>query len=210
MFWESGFRFRGFISMLVTFSGLMMIFSGIVAYIMPEGRIAYWADWRFLTLGKEQWGTIHTVLSFIFVFGTFFHLIFNFKALLSYLKDKVKKTYSMRTELVMVLVITIICTHGSIAGVAPFSTIMDLGSSIKKTWYAGEEVHPPFPHAELLTLKQLTSKMDLNLEGALVFLQEQGFADVDEKTTLKTLSGRSDSSPMLIFEAMMMDDRLYQ
>lgn len=210
MFWESGFRFRGFISLLVTFSGLMMIASGIVAYIMPEGRVAYWVDWRFLSLGKEQWGTIHTVLSFLFIIGTVFHLVLNWKALLSYLKDKVKKTYSMRSELVLVLLITIICTHGSIAGVAPFTTIMDLGTTIKKTWYAGQEVHPPFPHAELLPLRQLTSKMDLSLQGALDFLREQGFVDVDEKTSLKTLSGHSDSSPMQIFEAMMMDDRIYQ
>ena len=210
MFWEKNFSFRGFISLLVTFSGLIMITSGIIAYIMPEGRIAYWADWRFWGLGKEQWGTIHTVLSFVFICGTIFHLIFNWKALLSYLKDKVKKTYSMRSELVLVLLISIICTHGSIAGVAPFSSIMDLSSAIKKTWYAGQEVHPPFPHAELLTLQQLASKMDLNLKGALAFLQEQGFTEVDEKTTLKTLSSHSTASPMQIFEAMMMDDRIYQ
>ena len=210
MFWEKNFSFRGFVSLLVTFSGLIMIASGIIAYIMPEGRIAYWADWRFWGLGKEQWSTIHTVLSFVFIFGTVFHLVFNWKALLSYLKDKVKKTYSMRTELVMVLLITIICTHGSIAGVPPFTSIMDLGKAIKKTWYAGQEVHPPFPHAELMTLKQLTSKMDLSLQGSLEFLQEKGFVKVDEKTTLKTLAGQSDASPMQIFEAMMMDDRVYQ
>ena len=116
----------------------------------------------------------------------------------------------MRSELVLVLLISIICTHGSIAGVPPFTSIMDLGSAIKKTWYAGQEVHPPFPHAELLTIKQLTDKMDLSLNGALAFLQEQGFADVDEKMTLKTLAGHSDASPMQIFEAMMMDDRIYQ
>mgnify|MGYP001439702772 CR=1 FL=1 len=209
MFWEKNFSFRGFISLLVTFSGLIMITSGIIAYIMPEGRIAYLADWQLWGLGKEQWNTIHTVLSFVFTVGTIFHLIFNWKALLSYLKNKVKKTYSMRSELVLVLLISIICTHGSIAGVPPFTSIMDLGSVIKKTWYAGQEVHPPFPHAELMTLKQLTSKMDLKLEGALAFLKEQGFAEVDGKTTLKTLAGQSDSSPMQIFEAMMMDDRLY-
>lgn len=210
MFWEKGFSFRGFISLLVTFSGLIMIVSGIIAYIMPEGRIAYWADWRFWSLGKEQWGTIHTVLSFIFAIATVFHLFFNWKALISYLRDKVKKTYSMRGELVLVLLITIICTHGSIAGVPPFTSIMDLGSAFKKTWYAGQEVHPPFPHAELMTLKQLTSRMDLSLTGALAFLQEQGFTDVDEKTTLKALAARSDASPMQIFEAMMMDDRIYE
>ena len=187
-----------------------MIVSGVVAYIMPEGRIAYWADWRLWGLGKEQWGTIHTVLGFIFVVATCFHLFFNFKALVSYLKDKVKKTYSMRSELVMVLLITIICTHGSIAGVPPFTSIMDLGSTIKKTWYAGQDVHPPFAHAELMTLKQLTGKMDLNLDGALAYLQEQGFSDVEPKSTLKALASRSTASPAQIFEAMMMDDRLYR
>jgi len=210
MFGDGGFRFRGFISLLVTFSGLIMIVSGIVAYAMPEGRIAYWTDWRFWGLGKEQWGTIHTVLGFVFVIGTVFHLIFNWKALLSYLKDKVKKTYSMRSELVMVLIVTILCTHGSIAGVPPFTTVMDFGKAIKKTWYAGQEVHPPFPHAELMTLKQLTSKLDLSLAGALAFLTEKGFASVDEKTTLKQLAEHNDASPMQIFEAMMMDDRIYQ
>ncbi len=208
MFGEN-FSFRGFISLLVTFSGLIMIVSGIIGYIMPEGRIAYWADWRYWGLGKEQWNTIHTVLSFVFTIGTFFHLILNWKALISYLRDKARKTYSMRTELVLVLLITIICTHGSIAGVPPFTSIMDLGVALKKTWYAGEEVHPPFPHAELMPLKQLTGKMDLKLSGALAYLQEHGFADVTGETTLKQLATGTSSSPMQIFEAMMMDDRLY-
>ncbi|WP_303722234.1 DUF4405 domain-containing protein [Malonomonas rubra] len=209
MFWEKSFSFRGFISLLVTFSGLVMIVSGVIAYIMPEGRIAYWADWRFWGLDKAQWNTMHTVLSFIFAIGTVFHLIFNWKALLSYLRDKVKKTYSMRSELVLVLLITIICTHGSIARVPPFTSLMDLGTEIKKTWYAGQEVQPPFPHAELMTLQQLTSKMDLNLAGVLAVLQEQGFK-VDEKTTLKKLAAGTTASPMQIFEAMMMDDRVYE
>jgi hypothetical protein len=210
MFWESGFRLRGFISLLVTFSGLIMIASGIIGFIMPEGRIAYWTDWRFWGLGKEQWGTIHTILGFVFVFASCFHLFFNWRALLAYLRDKVKQTYRLRSELVLVLLITILCTHGSIAGVPPFTTIMDLGSSIKKTWYAGQDVHPPFPHAELMTLKQLAGKLELNLDGVLAYLQELGFADVQAGSTLKQLAQRSNASPAQIFQAMMMDDRLYQ
>ncbi|SHI79734.1 protein of unknown function [Malonomonas rubra DSM 5091] len=209
MFWEKNFSFRGFISLLITFSSLIMIVSGIIAYIMPEGRIAYWADWRFWGLGKEQWGTIHTVFSFVFILATVFHLIYNWKPLINYLKDKVKKTYSMRGELVLVLLISIIFTHGSISGVIPFSSIMDLGSEIGKSWYEGQEVHPPFPHAELMTMKQLTSRMDLRLDGALDYLREQGFTEVTEKSTLKDLAARSTSSPMQIFDAMMMDDRVY-
>lgn len=210
MFWESGFRLRGFIAYLVTFSGLLMIVTGIVQYVMPEGRIAYWADWRFLRLGKDQWGTIHTVQGFIFAVATCFHLLFNWKALLAYLQDCVKKTYSLRSELVAVLLLTILCTHGSIAGVPPFTTLMDFGKSFKKTWYAGQDVQPPFAHAELLPLKQLTKKLDLNLDGALAYLQELGFKDAAADSTLKQLAARCDASPAQIFEAMMKDDRVYR
>lgn len=207
---ENGFKLRNFISLLITFSGLLMIVSGVVAYVMPEGRIAYWTDWRYLSLAKEQWGTIHTVLGFVFFLSTLFHVFYNWSALMTYLKDRVKKTFCMRKELLAAIIVTVLCTHGSIAGVPPFTSIMDLGKMAKKTWYAGQDVHPPFPHAEIMTLKQLTSKLNLNLDGSLAYLHEQGFTEADGKSTLKDLVERNELSPGQVFDAMMMDDRVYQ
>ena len=60
------FRTRAFISLVLTFSALVMLVSGLVLYVMPEGRIAYWNDWRLLALDKEQWGAIHTLTSLLF------------------------------------------------------------------------------------------------------------------------------------------------
>ena len=204
------FNLRSFVTLLVSFSGLVMIISGLILYIMPEGRVAYWTDWRLIGLGKEQWGTMHTCLSLIFFAAAGFHLYYNWRTLLSHLKDRIKRTFSLRKEFIAALVLSAFCLHGSIVGYAPFTSVMDLGTVIKKTWYAGQDVHPPFPHAELMPLKQLAKRIDFNLEGALEHLREKGLPANSGEVTLKELTADVDSSPAQIFEAMMMDDRLYQ
>lgn len=207
---EQGFNLRSFTSLLVSFSGLAMIISGLILYIMPEGRVAYWADWRLIGLGKEQWGTMHTCLSFIFFFAAGFHLYYNWRTLLSHMKDRIKRSFALRKELIAALLLSAICLHGSIVGYAPFTSVMGLGKTIKKTWYAGQDVHPPFPHAELMPLKQLAKRIDFSLEGALEHLREKGLPATSGDVTLKELTATGDRSPAQIFEAMMMDDRLYQ
>jgi hypothetical protein len=207
---RQNFNLRSFFSLLITFSGLVMLISGLVLYVMPEGRVAYWTDWRLIGLDKEQWGTIHTFLSLIFFLAAGFHLYYNWTVLLSYLKDRVKRSFALRRELLATLLLGAICLHGSISGYAPFSSVMDLGATIKKTWYAGQDVHPPFPHAELMPLKQLAKRIDFNLAGALEHLREKGFTASTGDITLKELTADSSNSPAEVFEAMMMDDRLYR
>ena len=68
---------------------------------------------------------------------------------------------------------------------------------------------PPFPHAELMPLKQLAKRIDFNLNGALEHLQEKGLPATSGDITLKELTANTSLSPAKIFEAMMMDDRLY-
>ena len=52
----SNLRIRGFVSLLTALSFLIMAVSGLILFIVPEGRIANWHDWRFLGLTKNQWG----------------------------------------------------------------------------------------------------------------------------------------------------------
>ncbi|PLX89132.1 MAG: glycoside hydrolase family 18 [Desulfuromonas sp.] len=204
------FNFRGFVSLLVTFSGLAMVVSGVVIYVMPEGRIAYWTAWHLFALDKEQWGTMHTCLSLIFFVGSCFHLYFNWRALLSYLKDRLKRSFSLRKEFIAALVLSLICLHGSIVGYVPFGSVMDLGKTLKGSWYDGQDVHPPFPHAELMPLKQLAKRIDFSLKGAIDHLRDKGYVIESGDVTLKELTENGDHSPAEVFETMMMDDRLYQ
>lgn len=201
---------RNFASLLTALSGLIMAVSGTVLYVVPEGRIAYWTDWRLTGLGKEQWGAVHTILSFVFFCAAVVHAVYNGRALMAYLRDRFRRTVTLRRELAAALLLTALCVTGSVAGYAPFAGVMQLGKAAKKTWHAGQDVHPPFPHAELMTLRQLAQKLDLSLAGALAHLREQGIEKADGDTTLKQLAGGSGRSPAELFEAMMMDDRLYR
>lgn len=207
---KKGFQPRSFASLLLCLSGLTMTVSGVVLYIVPEGRIAYWNDWRLLALGKEQWGAMHTILSLLFFLTALLHLYYNWRVLMAYLRDRVRKTLTLRRELAAAALLCLVCLAGSIAGTAPFSQVMALGMVAKKAWYAGQDVKPPFPHAELMTLSQLAKKIDFSLDGAVEHLREKGFADAGAASTLKGLATGHPLSPAEIFETMMLDDRLYR
>jgi len=203
------FRTRAFVSLALTFSALVMLVSGLVLYVMPEGRIAYWNDWRLLALDKEQWGAIHTLTSLLFGVAAIWHLVYNWKVFIAYLKEKLGQLVGGRRELAAAVALTLLIVAGSAAGLPPFAQVMELSSFSKKLWYQGEDVAPPFPHTELMTLKQLASKLDLKLPGMLDVLKEQGLSGVAPESNLKNLAHGTGHSPAAIFEAMMMDDRVY-
>ena len=65
--------------MTMIWSLIVLTINSLVLYVVPEGRISYWADWRFLGLTKHDWSAQHTTLGFLFLFaglltGSFFLL----------------------------------------------------------------------------------------------------------------------------------------
>lgn len=53
---------RKITSLTAFLSFFMMLLTSVVLYLTPQGRVAYWADWRLLGLSKEQWGAIHILI----------------------------------------------------------------------------------------------------------------------------------------------------
>ena len=45
---------RSLIAFLVTWAFAVLTVTGIVLYIVPQGRIAYWTHWSLAGLDKEQ------------------------------------------------------------------------------------------------------------------------------------------------------------
>ena len=54
-------------TMLLTL--VVLTINSIILYVVPEGRIANWADWYFLGLTKGDWGAQHTTIGFLFIFA---------------------------------------------------------------------------------------------------------------------------------------------
>jgi len=61
------------LTMLISF--VLLVLTSVILYIVPQGRVAYWADWHLLGLSKSQWGNLHINLGFLFLLAGFLHLL---------------------------------------------------------------------------------------------------------------------------------------
>jgi hypothetical protein len=183
----------------MTVSFIVLIISSIVLYIMPPGRDAYWTDWTYWSLDKDQWGALHTVGGLAFLIFGIIHLIpYNWKAFWNYLVSRVRKQLNRKVELAGALVLNILIVLVCIFNWFPSSTIMNWGASIKESWVKTGQ-RAPFPHAELETLADLSKKLNLDLPDVLSRLQKEGIT-ADPEKTVQYIASRNGLSPSQLLE----------
>ncbi len=127
-------NWRGLVSFYLLFASLVLLVSGVALFVAPSGRAARTLDWSLLGLDKEQWEAVHTIFGYRTAACGLYHLVLNWKVLLNYLRDRARRAYRLRAELVVALLLTILVVGGSAASVPPFSTVMDWGESLKGSW----------------------------------------------------------------------------
>ena len=49
------FNMRGLTAFVLAASSAIVLTSGVILYVTPQGRVAHWTGWTLLGLGKEQW-----------------------------------------------------------------------------------------------------------------------------------------------------------
>ena len=187
------FSLSGFILMTVT---------GIILYIEPAGRIAYWTDWQLFGLDKSQWGNIHIISSFLWVVAGAFHLYFNWNVLMAYIYRKAKAGRRLKRELVTAVVVTVIVCVGSVIPIQPFKAFLDLGESIKESWITQPEYEPPFGHAEMLSLKTFCKKLNIDLAQAMTMLQQKGINVDSPEQAVESIAIKNNTSPMAMYIAI--------
>lgn len=193
---------RGFISLLTALSFLIMTISGVILFITPQGRVAYWLDWTFWGISKSQWGDMHITTSLLFALAGLWHTWLNWRALVSYFHDKVKKTVALKAELAVAAVITIFCTVGGIYKTPPLSYVLELNDWIKDAWVKNPDDEPVISHAELLPLKNFLKRVDIELEPALAELKKQGIVVSGPDQKLLDISRNNGKSPAAIYKLL--------
>ncbi len=180
---------------------IIEIINSVILYIVPQGRIAYWADWRLWGMTKTQWTNIHINVGILFFLALFLHIYYNWKPITFYLKNKVKQIKVFTREFNIALILTAVFTVGTLVEVPPFSTIIDFSDSIKDE-AAREYGEPPYGHAELSSLKTFASKMGIDIEEGLERLKKAGYQVENEKQTLKDTAMANSVSPQKIYKVM--------
>ena len=189
---------RKITSLTLGFSFLIMSYTGIVLFIVPHGRVAYWADWHLFGLSKSQYGELHTTSMVSFLIFTFLHIYYNWKSIVSYMKDKTKKISFTKKEFLIAFGLNIVFVIGTLMPIQPFKGFIFMGEKIKKSW-TKEYGEPPYGHAEETKLKVFCKKLKINLEKAKKILEENKIV-FDENESLKIIAKNNDISPNEIYK----------
>ena len=192
---------RRIISLTAFISFFVTLLTSIILYIVPQGRVAYWADWRLWTLSKEQWGAIHINVGFLFLVSLLFHIYYNWKPIVLYLKNKSKQLKIFTKEFNAALILTLLFIIGTYAEIPPFSTIISISDGFKDS-AAKEYGEPPYGHAELSSIKTFAKKVNIDLKKALILLEKSGYKVDNETQTLKEIAIQNGVSPQKIYHAM--------
>lgn len=192
-------KIRKITSLTAMLSFAVMILTSIVLYIVPQGRVAYWADWRLWGLSKTDWGNIHIAVGFLFLITLGLHLYYNWKPVVSYLKNKMKQIKVFTPDFNVALVVTLLFVVGTYFAVPPFSYILSLNDYFKDNG-AEKYGEPPYGHAELSSLKTFAKKMNLDLEKSMELLTKAGYVVDDSEITLEALGRQHGVPPQAVYK----------
>ena len=192
---------RKITSLTALLSFVVLILNSVILYIMPQGRVAYWADWHMWGLDKSEWGNQHIIIGVLFLVAIFMHIYYNWKPIVSYFKSKARELKFFTKEFNIALIVTIVCVVGSYFTVPPFSWVLDLSESIKDS--AGIKYgEPPYGHAELSTLKTLVRRSGYDLNQSMENLTKAGIKFENESQTLLAIAKLNQMPPQQIYLVM--------
>ncbi|WP_456386436.1 DUF4405 domain-containing protein [Desulfolithobacter sp.] len=188
------------LTMLISF--VLLVVTSIILYIVPQGRVAYWADWTLWGLTKSQWGDLHINLGFLFLLAGFLHIVYNWKAIVAYLKDKSRQLKIFTASFNVALLLTLVVALGTYFQVPPMSTIINISEAIKDA--AAEKYgEPPYGHAELSSLRLFARQTNLDLKQAMDLLTQAGIKFDGEQDKLIDIAKKNNVSPKRLYEIML-------
>jgi hypothetical protein len=199
------FHWRVFVSFYVVLSFLTLAVSGLVLYVAPPGRVANWSIWTLGALSKAQWQAVHTLFSFMFIVAAGFHLYFNWKVLMAYLRSKLVDGLRMKWELAGASAAAVLLLTFSIADLPPFSTVMAFGEGVKNSW-STSATEPPLPHAELLSVEKLADTVKIPADKIMENLARNGIPVESRDVTIGQLAERHNLSPQQVYQKIQSDD----
>ncbi len=190
---------RKITSMTMLTSVLLLLVNSVVLYLVPEGRVAYWADWHMIGLTKSDWGNQHITVGVLFLLASILHIYFNWSVITAYMKNKAREIKVFTGSFNVAMLITVLVAVGTYYHVPPMSSVLQFGEYLKMN---GEKKYgsPPYGHAELSSIKMFAKKEGLDAEKAVELLKAAGLAVTDVSETLKVVAQNNKLTPQQVYE----------
>ncbi|SDK31927.1 protein of unknown function [Maridesulfovibrio ferrireducens] len=196
--------FRKITSLISFFAIIVMSLTSVILYLVPQGRVAYWADWKFLWLTKEQWGDIHICTGVLFLFVSILHIWLNWKPITAYLKKKAAAATFSSTAFFISIFITLYVVVGTLAGLPPMKQVLEFSTHLKTQGEIKYGV-PPYGHAELSPLSVFCKRMELDIDKAVASIKAAGIEIKNPAQSIKEIAHKAGLTPKELHEIILKD-----
>ncbi len=192
---------RRFTSLTLLWSFFILFISSLVLFIEPHGRVAFWSNWHFLGLSKEEWDDLHLCSGTLFSLAAVFHLYLNWHTVVVYLKKKIKGL-SGGPAVWGSLALTLFVCISSYFHLPPMQQLIELENKIKQA-QTKKYGNPPFGHAELVPVNKLAKFLGIEPKKFVDALRANGIEVASGKESLKDLARSAGKSPSELFHLAM-------
>lgn len=194
---------RKIVSLTTAFSFLFLIVSSIMLYIVPEGRVAYWANWSIL-FTKAQWGDLHITGGTLFIIFGIWHTVLNFKAIAGYCKAAFAAQRRNPLPLLISVVICLFVYVGTLCNVPPMQQLVAWNDAIKD-YQAAKHGEPPFGHAETSSLRQFGAFLGIDVNAILKAMQDAEFkGDPQPDSIFQDIASANGMTPQQMYQFILM------
>lgn len=185
-------------NLLITF--LVMVLSGVVLYLKPEGSVARWLDWQVLGIGKSGWEAVHTVFSFLFLAFALFHILkINLRIMRAYFVNH--KPAGSQRELMLSVLISAVFMAGTLMYLPPFSLVYQAGNDLSARWKENLQLEDESVGPRQ-TLEEVATTLDMDARDLGRWLEQKGLAARWAPATLMEVAQKQDTSPYALYRQL--------
>lgn len=190
---------RKITSLILFISGIIELITSVVLYIIPAGRVAYWADYHFMGLSKHQWGNIHITVGALLLLAAGLHIYYNWRPITAYLKNKAKQLTVFNKNFNIALIISAYVAGGTLYSLPPMNYVLGFGEYLSEL---GNEKYgePPYGHAELSSLEMFCDKMNINTADAIELLENAGMNFSSMENSMATIARNNRRTPQQVYD----------
>ncbi len=207
-------KIRKLVSLLALLSFCVMAYTGIVMFLAPQSRIAYWSGWELFGLSKRDYDAVHSTFMLLFLTSIVWHTVLNWKPLTEYLKNGAKKLVIFTPEFTLATVICVLFVVGTVSKSTPFERYLGIGSVAKNYW---EETlgAPPWAPADATPLGRFCHGMEdverfstrrqisIDCDKVLAALRQAGITVEDTSQPLDDIAAANATTPKALADLVM-------
>jgi hypothetical protein len=207
-------KIRRIISLIALLSFCVMAATGIVMFLAPQSRVAYWNGWELFGLSKRDFDAIHSTFMLLFLTSVIWHTVLNWKSLVDYLRTNSKKLVIVTPDLLLALAVCVLFFVGTVWRSVPFDQYLGVGS-IAKDYWRDALGSPPWSPADAAPLDQFCIQMEdvelysnqravsINCDVAMSALRDAGIVVNDPTQPMDDIAAANGTTPKAIAELVM-------